>query len=713
MTSSIAALCWPLARLGEGIEALARQAGIGSAIDNRTAEAPVLPDAMRDGAGHELERWIAWACTRCGLEAEAVDGVVPEFDQLLRDAGPAVLHFQYAGAPCFALLLGRRGGRLRLIGPDLRLRRCPLAALRAAICARYEAPLVPAIDRLLGDARVAERRRPRVRALMLGERLATQRVPGCWIIRPPASTGVWRQLVHARLPRRVGAMLLLVALLYALEIAGWRLIGEAALDGRLDSGRLAAWVLLLLSLVPLRAASGWLDATFAIDAGCLLKQRLLAGALRLPIDAVRQLGSGQWLARVMESQALEALALNGGLAVLVALLELGFAAWILSAGAAAALHLTLLGGWLALCSALGWRYWRVLQRWTALRLTMTHDLVERMVGHRTRLAQERPARRDAEEDSGLHAYLACSREMDRAIAPVVAVAPGGWIVVALAGLAPAFAAGSATPAGLAISLGGILFAHRALNGISGGLGSLARAALAWQQVAPMFAAGAGGHPDSPFIGTAPAGSVFNPATELVDGSQLAFAYRPGAAPVLNGVDLAIRHGERVLIEGPSGGGKSTLAALLVGLRSQDSGLLLLGGLDRQTLGDSWHRLATEAPQFHENHVLTGTLGFNLLMGRNWPASDEALEEARVLCVELGLGDLLARMPAGLAKRVGETGWQLSHGERSRVFLARALLQRAPLTILDESFAALDPQTLQKCLDCALRRAQTLVVIAHP
>jgi ATP-binding cassette subfamily B protein len=101
------------------------------------------------------------------------------------------------------------------------------------------------------------------------------------------------------------------------------------------------------------------------------------------------------------------------------------------------------------------------------------------------------------------------------------------------------------------------------------------------------------------------------------------------------------------------------------------------------------------------------------MGRGWPASDADIEEARTLCIELGLGDLITRMPSGMMQTVGETGWQLSHGERSRVFLARALLQDAQLTILDESFAALDPETLQTCLDCAFRRARTLAVIAHP
>jgi ATP-binding cassette subfamily B protein len=101
------------------------------------------------------------------------------------------------------------------------------------------------------------------------------------------------------------------------------------------------------------------------------------------------------------------------------------------------------------------------------------------------------------------------------------------------------------------------------------------------------------------------------------------------------------------------------------------------------------------------------------MGRNWPASEAELEEARELCMELGLGPLLERMPSGMMQMVGETGWQLSHGERSRIFLARALLQKAPLTILDESFAALDPETLDACLACVLRRAPTLLVIAHP
>ncbi len=101
------------------------------------------------------------------------------------------------------------------------------------------------------------------------------------------------------------------------------------------------------------------------------------------------------------------------------------------------------------------------------------------------------------------------------------------------------------------------------------------------------------------------------------------------------------------------------------------------------------------------------------MGRAWPATRKDLAEAEEVCRELGLGGLLGRMPAGLMQMVGETGWQLSQGERSRVFLARVLLQRAGLIVLDETFAALDPENVRQSIECALRRAQSLLVIAHP
>ena len=102
-----------------------------------------------------------------------------------------------------------------------------------------------------------------------------------------------------------------------------------------------------------------------------------------------------------------------------------------------------------------------------------------------------------------------------------------------------------------------------------------------------------------------------------------------------------------------------------------------------------------------NHVFSATVAFNLLLGRCWPPRSEDLAQAEALCRALGLGTLLDRMPAGLLQIVGETGWQLSQGERSRFFIARTLPHSADCLILDESFAALDPETLHQAMPCVL------------
>lgn len=711
MNKDISVLAWPLSRLGEGIEELARLAHLTPATrDSLIAAEPLKQQGIAD-----LDRWIEWASDRLGIEAEAIETSVAECGQLLRSAGPALLKLTEGQDVQFLLLLKSKYGMLQLVGPDLRVHSCSAEVMRAALCEHYEAPITAEIDRLLVIADVPSRRRQQVKSIMLRERLATQRVGGCWILRLPPTTGFWRQLAQAHLPRRVVLMLSVFTLVYGLEIIGWSLIGQAALNGRLDLGWLTAWALLVLSLIPLHLLGGWLDATFALDMGKILKKRLLAGALRMDIEATRHQGAGRLLGRVMESQALESLALNGGFAVIIAAIELIFAGWLLAMGAGGQLHLFLLLGWLTLTIGLSWRYFQRLRKWTLMRLDMTHELVERMVGHKTCLAQESATRRSTQEDQVIREYLNTSKELDDALVPIIGGLSRGWMIIGLLGLAPAFVSGTATATGLAIGLGGLLLANRALSGVSGGLAALVRAGIAWTQVSSLFYSANRKPSQEPFItSTQIAGMGSNSSTtKLIDASDLVFRYRPQGDPVLRGVDLSIYKGERILLEGSSGGGKSTLASLLVGLRTPDSGLLLLNGLDRHTLGESWHRLATEAPQFHENHILTGTLAFNLLMGRNWPASEEDLQEAEELCADLGLGDLLERMPSGMMQMVGETGWQLSHGERSRIFLARALLQNAQLTVLDESFAALDPETLEKCLNCAFKSAQTLLVIAHP
>ncbi|MBI3740400.1 MAG: ATP-binding cassette domain-containing protein [Chloroflexi bacterium] len=363
---------------------------------------------------------------------------------------------------------------------------------------------------------------------------------------------------------------------------------------------------------------------------------------------------------------------------------------------------------------LSWRFIQADRIWVDTFRGMTNDLVERMVGHRTRLAQENPALWHVNEDRELDGYMHLSERVDRS-AMFLAAIPRAWMVVGLMGVGVAFVTPNVSVTGLAISLGGILLAQQSLASIVSGVESIAAVLRAWDQVAPLFNAAARREEKPSLVFAAPNSAERNSNHQpLITTKEISFRYRRQGRFVLERCSLTIQPGERLLLEGPSGGGKSTFAAVIAGLRNPEEGLLLLRGYDRQSIGvDVWRRRIAVAPQFHENHVFTASFLFNLLMGRRWPPTKQDIESAEEICHELGLGDLIQRMPSGLEQMVGESGWQLSHGERSRLYIARALLQNADLMIFDESFAALDPENLERALRCVLERAPALMVIAHP
>jgi ATP-binding cassette subfamily B protein len=389
---------------------------------------------------------------------------------------------------------------------------------------------------------------------------------------------------------------------------------------------------------------------------------------------------------------------------------------ILAHGAGGLVHAGMLVAWIVLVLLMGRGQLRIRGRWAWHRLELTDRLVEVLVGHRTRTVQQPRERWHVDEDARLDELIEVSRALDVSAARLIVSAPQGWAAVGLAGLLPAFVAGVASPASLGIGVGGVLLAHASFARFAEGIRQLCDATLAYRRVdALLVAARRPSHEPGavrlrPSALEEPAGSEGEPLLELVDGS---FRYPRGSQPVLRRCGLSVRRGEHLLLEGESGCGKSTLAAVLAGLRELDSGLLLARGLDRRTLGqDQWHRIVTLVPQFHDNHVFTATLAFNLLLARRWPPTLADLAEATELCHELGLGELLQRMPMGIEQPVGEAGWRLSHGERHRVFLARAILQEPLIIIFDESFSALDAETQALAMAAARQRVETIVVIAH-
>ncbi|MDM8527875.1 ATP-binding cassette domain-containing protein [Anaerolineales bacterium HSG24] len=717
-TFNLEQLAWPVSRLDEAVEALGHQAGYVAQNDS----APVIPNYL-DKTGRILfEHWLPGIADIFGLESEPIEAPYAEVESLLRGAGPAILrlpsNYDQDGETRFLVLLSSSWRRILLLTPELKKNRVSVKSLQTILCEPYETPVLAQLEQLMVEANIPEERWTRVRQSILREQLSEVRIKGCWLLRLPPNANLWFQVKKSKLHHYLGILIGVNLVTQLISLASWWIIGWGALQGHFEWSWLFAWALILLTSIPFSISLTWLQALLAIGAGAIFKKRLLHGTLQLEPEEIRHQGAGQFLGRVMEAEAVELMALGGGFMAFMALIELVLAMSVLAMGAGGLLHAFSLFSWALFTVLLGWRYFSQTHSWVSTYRHMTNELVEHMVGHRTRLAQEEPHRWHDSEDEILTRYFKLSERLDQVGIQLGTVIPRGWLISGFSGVAYTFIVYPNSPMSIAISLGGVMLASQALTRLVGGVNSVVGFMVAWGQVKPLFEASKRANEQQSSVSLptliARTQADVDHGQTIIETRDIIFRYPKRTEPVLNRCHLQIRKGDRILLEGPSGGGKSTLATILVGLRVPQSGLLLLRGLDQQTLGITrWRDYVVSAPQFHENHVLSETFAFNLLMGRNWPPPQEDLIEAETVCRELGLGELIDRMPSGLQQMVGESGWQLSHGERSRLFIARALLQHTDLIVLDESFASLDPENLQQAMQCVLNRATTLMVIAHP
>jgi ATP-binding cassette subfamily B protein len=701
-------LGWPVTRLADAVEQLAREGGLVTHA-SATRQPPTL---NRAATGEAVDGRVERLSRSLDFEVESADVTYGDVLRMLENSAPALVKIPGDHDDQFIALLGSSGRTVKLLTPDGRRQRVLMATVAAWLRHHLEAPLLEEWDRVLDDADVPIANRAAARQALLDARLRAQPTTRCWMLRPTPGASLWQHMRYARLPRRLFMFLVAYAGAAVASAGSWWLIGAAALEGLFDPGTLLAWSFLLLSVVPLSLFAMWSQGVFILGMSGILKLQLLAGALKLDPDETRHEGIGQHLARVIESESLENLALTGGFYALMGVFDLLLTAAIL-ASTGRMLQLTLLLLVIAGLSAGGLVYFRSRERWTEARLRLTHDLVERMIGHRTRLVQEAAARHDT-EDEALDRFVEHSQRMDR-MAVVLAAIPRSWMLVGFAGIASEFVTGNSTTGTLAVGLGATVLGLGALGKLTASFAILADAVISWRQVRPLLDSlrrpDALGHVEvtaEPITRTRASRNGV-----MINGQDLSFQFRDRADAVLHGCNFRIAAGDRIHLTGASGSGKSTLVSLLTGVRVPTSGLLLLDGLDRATLGSRlWRRRVAGAPQFHENHIFNETLAFNLLMGRRWPANEDDLHWAEIVCRRLGLGPLIDRMPGGLFQVVGEAGWQLSHGERSRVYMARALLQGADLVVLDESFAELDPDNLQRCLPEAADLSKSVLVVAH-
>jgi len=160
-----------------------------------------------------------------------------------------------------------------------------------------------------------------------------------------------------------------------------------------------------------------------------------------------------------------------------------------------------------------------------------------------------------------------------------------------------------------------------------------------------------------------------------------------SAPVLRGIDVTVRRGEKVALVGESGSGKSTLAKLLVRLYDPHQGSVSIGGMDVRRIGvRALRRTTSLVPP--SPHLFHGTLRENVLLGYHGADGPELDRLAAIACFDT----VVARFPDGWSHVLGSNGDGLSEGEKQRLGLLRALVRRRDILILDEATGALDPGT---------------------
>ena len=204
--------------------------------------------------------------------------------------------------------------------------------------------------------------------------------------------------------------------------------------------------------------------------------------------------------------------------------------------------------------------------------------------------------------------------------------------------------------------------------------------------------------------TAPAGRLGG----AVRFEEVSFDYRPDV-PVLQGVMLDVRPGERIALVGPSGAGKSTLVKLLMRFYDVGGGAILLDGCDLRDLPLAFLRAQIGFVQ-QEPFLFNGTVRENIVygdLGADQARIEEAARAARA-------HEFICELPDGYDTWIGERGVKLSVGQKQRVSIARVLLENPPLVVFDEATSNIDTETevkIREALD-NLTRGRTTFIIAH-
>ena len=687
-------LLWSAERIGVGLDLFTRRCGL-SANPAGTIAA---------GAGRRLVDDLETAAAQADVTLLAVSSTFDEAAACLDRSAPMIVHVTSRDAAIFVVATSRRSivaidttGHSRVVDrravervleAQLSRHSTPYAAIAAAL--RIEPADIARVDPTPNESRFEA----------VG-----------WLVDKPQSRSLRSQLADRRFFARALSVVGVHLLQFGTWIASWVLLALLISNPVSNANFLWLWILALASTAVLQGVEVALQEDVALRLGAAIKRALFSHSLRTRSDAVAETGLGAMISRMLEANTFDKLATNGALAVVLASVELIVAIFLLWHAAQVSLLMMALMGFLAVLAYQGVLFIRRLEVWHDLHLAVTAIHTEEMIGHRTRKALLGRVQWFEREDRALSHYLEASTASDH-IASRLDLMPRIWLMLAAASvLTMTFFGGDTLGTGnFATLLGLSLLVYATLNSAVAGASQLLQAGISYRRLAPFLRTHE--QTDNPgAIAAPPRDPAIPPGSTEIRGLTYRF---PGATrPLLDDCRLSLQPGEHAVLRGTSGSGKSTFGAIVSGRRIAEQGLVMVDGLDRHTVGaDGWRRLVTYVPQAGDNHVVTDTFAFNLLMGRSWPPSRHDLAAAARIVEELGLGEVLQAMPAGLGQIIGENGWRLSQGERSRVFLARALLQSPSLLIADEVLSALDPQTAHRVLDCIESHSDKLILIAH-
>lgn len=204
-----------------------------------------------------------------------------------------------------------------------------------------------------------------------------------------------------------------------------------------------------------------------------------------------------------------------------------------------------------------------------------------------------------------------------------------------------------------------------------------------------------------------AGRDFSIASYNIDFTDVSFGY--GEIEVLHNLSFQIPQNTTTAIVGPSGSGKSTICNLITRFYDVNSGSVKIGGHDvREFTCDSL--LKNISMVFQNVYLFNDTIRNNIKFGKSDATEDEIIEAAKKACCH----DFIMSLPEGYDTMIGEGGSSLSGGEKQRISIARAILKNAPIILLDEATASIDPENehlIQQAIS-ELIQGKTIVTIAH-